>query len=68
MGRAKAKPIDPALNKGQTSKLMGFASLCPSYVADLIIDETVKSTPGRHSREGGSPEPFEIPGFPFSRE
>jgi len=29
------------------------------------IDGFVKSPPSRHSREGGSPEALEIPGFPF---
>jgi hypothetical protein len=37
-----------------------------SYKAKF--DGIVKSFQSRHSREGGSPELLEIPGFPFSRE
>ena len=33
----------------------------------LKADGLVKSPPSRHSREGGSLEVLEIPGFPFSR-
>ena len=32
------------------------------------IDGLVKSLQGRHSREGGSPEVVDFPGFPPSRE
>ena len=32
------------------------------------LDELVKSPPGRHSREGGSPEGLVNTGFPPSRE
>jgi hypothetical protein len=32
------------------------------------FDALVKRRHSRHSREGGSPEVLEFPGFPFSRE
>ena len=34
----------------------------------IKIDELVKSLQGRHSRERGSPEVADFPGFPHSRE
>ncbi len=34
----------------------------------LKNDGLVKSLQGRHSREGGSPEVIDFPGFPLSRE
>jgi len=34
----------------------------------LNIDGLVKSLQGRHSRESGSPEVIDFPGFPRSRE
>jgi hypothetical protein len=34
----------------------------------IKIDELVKSPPGRHSREGGSPEDLIKTGFPPPRE
>jgi hypothetical protein len=34
----------------------------------IKFDGLVKSLQGRHSREGGSPEPVDFPGFPLSRE
>jgi len=36
--------------------------------AQDIIDGFVKSFQGRYSREGGSPQVVEFPGFPLSRE
>jgi len=37
-------------------------------VEESKIDGLVKSPPGRHSREGGSPEDLRKTGFPPSRE
>jgi len=34
----------------------------------INIDKVVKSLQGRHSRERGSPEVADFPGFPRSRE
>jgi len=38
------------------------------FLIDYKIDAFVKSPPGRHSREGGSPEALEKTGFPPTRE
>jgi hypothetical protein len=34
----------------------------------LKFDDFVKSQKSRRSREGGSPEPLDLTGFPLSRE
>jgi hypothetical protein len=34
----------------------------------IKLDELVKSRKSRHSRVGGSPELFDLTGFPLSRE
>jgi len=37
-------------------------------MSTIEIDGLVKSLQGRHSRERGSPEVVDFPGFPHSRE
>jgi len=39
-----------------------------TFYEAVKIDAIVKSLRRGHSREGGSPELFDIPGFPSSRE
>ncbi len=44
------------------------SSAHPAEIMDLKFDGLVKSLQGRNSRESGSPQVVEFPGFPLLRE
>jgi len=46
----------------------GFVNLYLYPITGSKLDGLVKSLRGRHSRERGSPEVVDFPGFPLSRE
>ena len=58
--------LPPSEGSGEIGPLLRRATWSVENLCN--IDGFVKSPHSRHSREGGSPEVREFPGFPFSRE
>jgi hypothetical protein len=61
-------PIKACRFRSGSKPLMRFSTVMVDKLIKVNFDELVKSLKTGHSRESGSPELLDLPGFPLSRE